>query len=361
MSTLVRRRPRWVVVPLAAALAFGAACSSNDDTTTPDTAAGPVDLSTVTLKVGDQKAGTKALLGAAGLLDDLPYKIEWSSFTSGPPLLEALAADAIDLGGVGETPPIFAAASGAELTLVSAYEGDSAGAAILVKDASSIRTVSDLRGRKVAVAKGSSANYHLLAALDKEGLTFGDIDPAYLQPPDALAAFNNGSVDAWAIWDPYTAIAEQNLGARVLVNGEGGLSTGLTFLAARPEAVADPGRHAAIADFLARLRKAYTWTTENPDAWAQAWATDTGLTTEIAKVALGRENRVWIPLDDDVAKRLQVVADAFTEAELIPREVVVADFVTDEFNDAVPASAPAAPLTSSAPVSSSAPASPAAS
>ncbi|CAI7978194.1 ABC transporter substrate-binding protein [Frankia sp. Hr75.2] len=231
-----------------------------------------------------------------GLLDDLPYKIEWSSFTSGPPLLEALAADAIDLGGVGETPPIFAAASGAELTLVSAY----------------------------------------------------------LQPPDALAAFNNGSVDAWAIWDPYTAIAEQNLGARVLVNGEGGLSTGLTFLAARPEAVADPGRHAAIADFLARLRKAYTWTTENPDAWAQAWATETGLTTEIAKVALGRENRVWIPLDDDVAKRLQVVADAFTDAELIPREVVVADFVTDEFNDAVPAS-----VTPSAVASSSVPATPA--
>ncbi len=169
------------------------------------------DLKGLVLKVGDQKAGARPLLAAAGLLTGTPYTIEWSNFSSGPPLLEAVNAGAVDLGGVGDAPPIFAASGGSKITIVGASLSSPTGSAILVPKNSTITDLAQLKGKKVAVAKGSSSNAHLLNALAKVGLTFNDITPAYLQPADALAAFSKGSVDAWAIWDPYTALAQQQV------------------------------------------------------------------------------------------------------------------------------------------------------
>jgi sulfonate transport system substrate-binding protein len=184
---------------------------------------GPVsadDLAKVVLKVGDQKGGSKTLLTAAGLAKT-PYRIEWATFTSGPPLLEAASAAGIDIGGVGNTPPIFAAAAQARISIVSSAKGNVESDVLLVPADSTARTVADLRGKNIAVAKGSSAHGQVLLNLKKSGLSTKDVKLNFLQPSDAYAAFTQKQVDAWAIWDPYTSQALLETGARVLVDGQG--------------------------------------------------------------------------------------------------------------------------------------------
>ncbi|KWW99556.1 ABC transporter substrate-binding protein [Carbonactinospora thermoautotrophica] len=293
------------------------------------------DLSRVILRVGDQKAGSQALLSAAGELDDVPYRIEWSPFQFGPPLLEAVNAQAVDIGGVGNTPPIFAAAAGAKIKVVAAHRQDMSGAAILVPAGSPIRRVADLKGKRVAVAKGSSANYHLLAVLRKNGLAFSEIQVSYLAPPDALAAFTAGRVDAWTIWDPYTAQAQAAYGARVLVDGNG-YSNGLAFQVAGERALADPGKAAAIRDYLTRLARARVWANQHPEQWAKVWAQQTGLPYEAVLTAARRSTTVPIPIDDAVVASEQEIADAFADARLVPRRIRFADFVDRRFNDVLP-------------------------
>jgi sulfonate transport system substrate-binding protein len=317
------------LVLLLAATACGSASASNGAAATSGHAGG------VVLKVGDQKAGSRALLVAAGLLDGTPYQIQWSEFTSGPPLLEALNAGAIDIGATGDTPPIFAAAAGSKIVLVGASKSVPAGAAILVPDKSPIHDLAGLKGRKIAVAKGSSANAHLLNALAKANFTFSDITPAYLQPADALAAFSNGSVDAWAIWDPYTALAQQRVHARILIDGTGGLQSGLGFQIASPAALANSGKVDAIRDFLARIAKARVWVKTHQHDWAAAWAKDANIPIEAAQIAVQRADQTEVPIDSALIAAEQHTADTFTRAKLIPGQISIAGIVDNRFNGTV--------------------------
>jgi sulfonate transport system substrate-binding protein len=284
------------------------------------------------LRVGDQKAGSRALLAAAGLLDGTSYKIEWSEFAAGPPLLEAVNAGAVDIGGVGDTPPIFAGAAGSKIVIVGATLSDPRGSAILVPNSSPITDLAGLKGRKVALFKGSSANAHLLNALKKAGLTFSDITPAYLAPSDALAAFTAGSIDAWAIWDPYTALAQEKTGARILVDGTG-LQSGLGFTVAAPAALADPAKEAAIRDYLSRLAKARQWVRSHPDQWASAWAREAGIPQSVAGTAVRRADQHAVPIDDSLVTAEQATADAFADARLIPARLDVTKIIDRRFND----------------------------
>ncbi|WP_182875726.1 ABC transporter substrate-binding protein [Microbispora sp. H10670] len=288
----------------------------------------------VTLRVGDQKAGSEAILKAAGLLGGTSYTIAWSQFTSGPPLLEAVNAGAVDIGGVGNTPPVFAAASGSKIKVVSAYRQSAKGSAILVPGGSAITSTAQLKGRKIAVAKGSSAHYHLLAVLKKAGLSFKDIQPQYLQPADALAAFSSGTVDAWAIWDPFSSQARIQHGARLLVDGAG-IVNGLGFQVAAPAAIEDTGKRAAIADFLSRLAKARVWAAAHLDEWAKVWARETGLPAEVANAAVANAVATPVEIDDSVVSSEQEIADAFGAEGLIPGTVTFSQFVDDRFNDVV--------------------------
>ncbi len=142
--------------------------------------------------------------------------VTWVEFSFGPPLLEAISLGAIDLGQTGDAPPIFAQAAGGPITYVAAQEAAGSGAAVLVQKDSPLRTLADLKGKRVAFAKASSAHNLTIAALEKAGLTYRDIEPVTLAPADAAAAFARGSVDAWTIWDPYFAIAEMQPTTRVL-------------------------------------------------------------------------------------------------------------------------------------------------
>jgi hypothetical protein len=164
-----------------------------------------------TFRIGWQKNGVLALAKRQGAIEkrlsDRGIKIEWSEFTSGPPLLEALGAGALDFGATGDVPPLFAQAAGGNLVYAGIYKGSPEASAILVRKNSSIQSLADLKGKKVAFKRGSSAHNVTVKALRKGGLTPADVDAIDLAPPDAAAAFKNGSIDAWSIWDPYLAIA----------------------------------------------------------------------------------------------------------------------------------------------------------
>lgn len=318
-----------VLVTGAALLTGCGAASGNEDAVGDD---GKVDLSKVTLIVGDQKGtSAKALLTAAGL-EDTPYTIEWKEFTAGPPMLEALNADAIHVGMVGNTPPIFAAAAGGTFKMVATASYTGKGDTILVPKDSPIQSVADLEGKKVAVAEGSSANYNLLAQLDKAGLKYGDIQVQNLQPADALAAFANGHVDAWAVWDPYTSQAVVDEGARVLANGDG-LVNGLNFQVASESALDDPATKEALRDYVNRITKAQLWSAAHQEEWSKVWAEQTGLSPEITLAAAKNRPVSPQPIDQEVIDSEQEMADAFTENGLIPDQVDVSSFFTDEFAD----------------------------
>ena len=327
-----RRAGAGLAGVLAAALLLsgcGGAATGNEGAVNDD---GSVDLDEVTLIVGDQKGGSKALLEAAGQLDDLPYEIEWKTFTSGPPLLEALDAGAIHVGGVGNTPPLFAAAGNSNLRAVQAATYGGTGDAIVVPKDSDIKSVADLKDKTVAVAQGSSANYNLLAQLNKAGLDYEDVKTEDLQPSDALAAFDAGHVDAWAIWEPYTSQAEHEADARVITTGKG-VVNGYVFQVASDEALADKATTAALEDYVGRIAKAQTWSQTHKEEWAKAWATETGLSEDITLAATHKREVALVPITPDVIASEQEMADAFAANGLVPEEFDVEPYFIDDFNN----------------------------
>jgi sulfonate transport system substrate-binding protein len=322
----------WTIAAAALLAAAGlSACGGGEPAQTAVPApVSQADLAKVTLKVGDQKGGSKSLLTAADLLGDVPYKIEWATFTSGPPLLEAASAGAIDIGGVGNTPPIFAAAAKAKISVVSGAQGNVTSDALLVPGDSPLKDVSELRGKSVAVAKGSSAHGQILLALRKAGLSTKDVKLTFLQPSEAYAAFNQHQVDAWAVWDPYTSQAQLESKARVLTDGTG-TSNGYTFQVAGANALGDAGKNSAIRDYVVRIAQAQKWADTHRPEWARAWAKETGLSAEVAQATVDRGGDLPVALDDPLVASEQQLADAFTEDKTLPGKVDFATFVDRRF------------------------------
>ena len=199
-------------------------------------ASGPSQAQDKVVRIGFQKYGKLVLLKSKGSLDEklkpLGFKAVWTEFPAGPQLLEAVNVGAIDFGNTGEAPPIFAQAAGAPLVYVAHEPPAPRGEAILVPKDSPIKTVADLKGRKVALNKGSNVHYLLVRALERAGLKYSDIEPVFLAPADARAAFERGSVHAWVIWDPFQAAAEAATGARTLADGTGIVANHQFYLAA---------------------------------------------------------------------------------------------------------------------------------
>ncbi len=271
------------------------------------------ELAGLTLQVGDQKGGTEALLNAAGALEGLPYEIAFSTFTSGPPQIEAATAGKIDFAITGNTPPIFGAASGAKVKVVAAYDGGGRGDKLLVHQDSPIRSVADLRGKRIALAKGSSAHGNVLAQLNSNGLTPDDVDLVFLQPADALGAFTQRQVDVWAVWDPYTAQAEADIAVRSIAEASG-VTNGAGFGIASDQALADPKRNTAIGDLLVRYAKAAQWARDHPDQWAQSYSAAVGLDPAVGAAAQGRSLRLPFALSDELLASEQELADLFAES-----------------------------------------------
>ncbi|WP_328429338.1 ABC transporter substrate-binding protein [Streptomyces sp. NBC_00443] len=331
----MRRRlvPAALLLPLALLLT---ACGGNSSAGAGSDTDGQGSL---TLNVGDQKGGSEAILRAAGELENLDYKIKWSTFSSGPPLLEAVNAGAVDIGGVGNTPPVFAAGAGSKIKVVAAWHGTSKGDTILVPNDSKLSGTAQLKGRSVAVAQGSSAHYQLVASLKKAGLSLSDVKVKYLQPADALAAFTSGKVDAWAVWDPYTSQVLKAKQGRVLTTGDG-ITNGLTFQVAAPSALQDKKKAAAVKDYLERLRRAQQWVYSHEDDWAKVWAKDTGLPEDVALAAVKRTytTRIAVAVDKPLITSEQEIVDTFADLKLIPDKADFGGFTDTRFNGDLPPS-----------------------
>jgi sulfonate transport system substrate-binding protein len=290
------------------------------------------ELSGLTLQVGDQKDGTETLLRAAGQLDNLPYRVAFSTFTSGPPEVEAATAGKIDFAITGNTPPIFGAASNAKIKAVSAYGGGGAGNRILVHADSPITSVTDLRGKAIAVGKGSSSHANLLAQLDKAGVKPSDVKFVFLQPADALSAFSQRQADAWAIWDPYTAQAEQQIPVRSIAEAES-VTNGDWLGLASDQALADPKRNTALSDLLVRFEKAAQWAKAHRQEWAQNYAAAVGLDPHVAEVATGRSLRLPTELGDGVIASEQKLADLFVASGQLQSPPRFTNWVDRRFNE----------------------------
>ena len=248
--------------------------------------------------------------------------VRWVEFQFGPPLLEALGAGSVDIGTVGDTPPIFAQAAGANLLYVAAAPATQS--ALLVPKASPIQSVAELKGKKVAIAKGSSSHNFTVQALKRVGLAFADITPVYLTPADAVAAFASGRVDAWTVWDPYYAIAELRHGARPLVTTNDGLESHTFYLANRTTATRSPQVLQAV---LEELKKVTAWAASNRDSLAALTAEVTGVELAVQKIATDRYPIELNPLSPKIVRQQQDIADTFFELNLIPKRIDVADIV----------------------------------
>jgi sulfonate transport system substrate-binding protein len=339
-GTVMPASRRVIAIRVAALLTLIgvlASCVSREESSGAQQAPATVPLSEVsdvTLQIGDQKGGTESLLRAAGALNDLPYKVVFATFTSGPPQVEAATAGKIDFAVTGNTPPIFGAAANAKVKVVTAYENGGDGDRILVRADSPIKTVADLRGKSVAVGKGSSAHGHILAQLQKAGLSPADVKLVFLQPADALTAFTSRQADAWAIWDPYTAQVEQQVPVRSIAQATG-VTNGAGFGIASDATLADPKRNTALSDLLVRYAKATRWAQDHPEEWARSYSEAVGLGLPVGTVAQSRSLRSSTALSDQLIGSEQELADLFAETKQIASAPKFADWVDHRYDDAL--------------------------
>lgn len=281
-----------------------------------------------TLKIGYQKTGLPVIAqqqkSIETALKPLGTGVEWVEFSAGPPLVEALNVGSIHLGWTGDAPPVFGQASGAAISYIAAFPPSGKGEAIFAKSGSGITTVADLKGKKVAFGKGTSSNNLVVAALEANGLQFTDIEPVYLSPADAGAAFAADKVDAWAVWDPFFAIAEVRYKPTVIVRTADVLTVNSYFLANRDF---PPDNAEIIHKTLDALRESAAWAAANRDKVAQALHEVTGVPLAAQQLAAERQDFGVSPITPEIIAGQQATADRFYRIGLIPKQINVADAV----------------------------------
>lgn len=309
------------------------ACSPSDKPT--GSAASPGSSSsnqTQVLRIGYQKSSTilNVLKNQGTLekkLEPEGVTVQWSEFAAGPQMLEALNVGSIDFAYTGETPPVFAQSAGAPLVYVAYDPVGGSAEAILVQKDSPLQSVAELKGKTVALNKGSNVHYLLVRALEEAGLEYSDITPAYLPPGDARPAFEQGDVDAWVIWDPFQAAAETSIGARVLVNGENLVANRGFFLATQTFVDQKPE---LLKELLAELRTTSDWAKGHPDEVTTFLSAELGIDKKALDLAESRRGYGVEPLTEQVVIEQQKIADTFFDLNLIPKEIRISDVVWKE-------------------------------
>jgi sulfonate transport system substrate-binding protein len=292
------------------------------------TAASPVTAQEVKeIRIGFQKAGIFPAVKQRRTLEDAlkprGIAVKWVEFAFGPPILEALNTGNLDFGYTGDAPPIFAQAARANLLYVAAIPAAGANESIIVPEASPIKTVADLKGKRVGFAKGSSSHNTTVAALEKAGLSYSDITPVYLAPADAAVAFAGGSLDAWTIWDPYLALAQKGK-VRVIASAKDVHDANGFFLANRDFTGKHPDLVALLNETFARESK---WATEHRPEIATSLHETTGVDPDALTVAVDRTDFLVTPVTDKVVAAQQANADRFFRLGLIPRAFNVKEIV----------------------------------
>jgi len=278
------------------------------------------------IRIGYQKSGLLPVLKQRRTLDTVfnpqGIKIEWVEFAFGPPILEGINTGNLDVGYTGDAPPIFAQAASANLVYAGSLPGNSANG-ILVKDNSPLKKLADLKGKKIGFGKASSAHATVLYALDKAGLSYSDIEPVYLAPADGLAAFARGAIDAWAIWDPYYALAEGN-GARVLADGSEVHNPVSFFLANKAFAANSSG---LLAKFLDAVAIDLKWADTHREDVAQTLYAVSGTNLEALRKGVARSKYILEPFSEADAASQQDLANRFVKIGLLPKTVDVREIV----------------------------------
>jgi sulfonate transport system substrate-binding protein len=288
----------------------------------------PTQAADHVVRIGYQKYGNFILLKGTGELEKKlvakGFEVKWTEFPSGPPLLEALNAGAIDIGQTGEAPPIFAQAAATNFLYVAQEPPAPRGEAVLVPKDSPVKSLVELKGKKIALNKGANVHYFLVKALEKAGVQYSDVTPVFLAPADARAAFSAGSVDAWAIWDPFQASAEVTLGARSLTDAVGIVPNTQFYLAAKSFVDANPLVVDAVVDAVADVDR---WAEGNSSAVAAQLSAGIGIPAPVLEVALKRQSYGIKPLDDTTIAAQQNIADTFYALGLIPKQIQVSAIV----------------------------------
>jgi len=280
------------------------------------------------LRIGYQKTSVLLVVKAQKVLENhfepQGIAVRWVEFPFGPPLLEALNVGAIDYGYTGNAPPVFAQAAHANIQYVAVIPARGEGQAIVVPETSPLKSLAELKGKRIAVAKGSSAHDLLVAALESAQVSWSDITPVYLAPADAAAAFSRGSVDAWSIWDPFYAIAELKQKARPLpIDPQ--VSEQNSFFLANSNFIA---QHADVVGAInATIATATAWAGDHRDETAALFAEASGVDIDAQKRAVARAEFSFGRLDDKIIAQQQGVADRFSRLGLIPEHVTVRDIV----------------------------------
>ena len=279
------------------------------------------------IRIGYQKNGVLVIARQQAALEKhfspLGIEVKWVEFSSGPPMMEAMNVGSVDYGAVGDSPPVFAQAAGAAI-VYAAGQPITNGQGILVPKDSPIRSIAELRGKRIGFTKGSSAHNIVVQTLEKAGLTYDDITPVYLTPPDAGPAFANGGIDAWAIWDPYFAIAETKQNGRILVKTRDITKTNSFYIANRDFA----NKHGALLQQIVDVTTSTAaWAETHPDEVAQSLAAVTGVPLDIQTIAARRAGFSVGPVTDDIIATQQGVADRFFKLGLIPKQIAIRDIV----------------------------------
>jgi sulfonate transport system substrate-binding protein len=278
------------------------------------------------LRIGYQKSGVLLSAKSRGLIDKAwpGTRIEWALFPSGPPMLEAMAAGAVDFGATGDTPPIFAQAAGAPLVYAASQPLTGQGEAVITPAGSSLVLPKDLKGKRVAVTRGSSSHLLLIRALDSAGLSLSDIRLVFLSPGDAAGAFGSGGIDAWAIWDPFLALAMRDQKARILISGAALPASDAFYLASAHLARDAPE---VLRKFLDALRAECAWGNSHQDEMVQIISGASRLPPDVVLTSLRRGRLAVEPMTAPVIARQQAAADIFAALHVIPRPITVAKAV----------------------------------
>jgi sulfonate transport system substrate-binding protein len=280
------------------------------------------------IRIGYQKFGILSILKARGTLEkrlkSQGIKVKWIQFPAGPQLLEALNVGSIDIGETGNTPPIFAQAADAPLVYFGAGSPRPEAEAIVVPKDSPIHNIKELKGKKVALNKGSNVHYLLVKALEKAGLQYKEIKPIYLPPADAKAAFAERNVDAWVIWDPYYADAQTDLGVRTLTDAKGYTSNRSYYLASKSYAQQHKDVIKIIFD---ELKKSADWFNKNPNQTAQLLSKQIGMDLQPVNMAIQRADYGVEPIDESIVRDQQQIADTFLRIGLIPKPIHIQDVI----------------------------------
>jgi sulfonate transport system substrate-binding protein len=285
-----------------------------------------------TLRVGDQKGNSQAVMEAAGVLKDVPYRIEWKEFPAAAPLLEALGAGALDTGLVGDAPFTFAAAANVPVKAIGTVRQTREGLAILVPKESGIRGFEDLKGKKIATGRGSIGHQLILAALESKGWSAADVNIVFLAPSDAKVAYMQGSVDAWSTWEPYVSQEEVLFQSRRIITADG-ITPGIGFQVATPNAIRD--KRPELEDFLRRLTAARAWSLNNIGSYAETWGKLMGIPTAVPLNWLSRAKIRIAPIDDSAVADEQQTIDLYFRNGLIRQKLNAADILDRSFSGAI--------------------------